>query len=128
MKLQGKITFLISTDGATIEIEDDKANTTFVKVNLTPSQLMACLSRQGYVDCELFVSGLDRVGKTHENMEYTFEIPEKLNNSSHQDELQKIAQSQLTDGWIAEGYFGSQNSFCRKDGKQYARCIIRRYV
>lgn len=128
MKLQGKITFLINPDGATIEIEDDKANTTFLTVNLTPSQLMACLSRQGYVDCELDIKGLDRVGKTHEAKEFTIEIPEKLNNSSHQDDLQKIIQSQLTDGWIADGYFGSQNSFFRKDGKQYARCIIRRYV
>jgi hypothetical protein len=30
-------------------------------------------------------------------------------------------------GWIARTYFGSQNSFFTKNGKQYARCTIERW-
>lgn len=128
MKLQGKISFLINKGYSIIEIEDDEANTTFLIVKLTEEQLVACLSRQGYVDCELEVSGLDRVGKKHENKIFEFEIPKELHGSSNEKELQVMAQSKLTDGWIAEGYFSSQNSFFSKDGKQYARCTIRRYI
>ena len=53
-----------------------------------------------------------------------YEIAKK----SNQLELQKIAQSHLSDGWIADAYFGSQNSFFKKDGKQYARATIRRWL
>lgn len=127
-KLKGKITIRINRDETTIEIEDDVANTTFVIVRLTPEQLSTALSRQAYVDCELEVAGLDRVGTRHENETFEFEIPEALASSSKTEELQKIAQSKLTDGWIAEGYFASQNTFFKKEGVQYARCTIRRYV
>lgn len=131
MKLQGKISFFINREITTIEIEDDKANTVFLNVKLTPEQLVACLSRQGYVDCSLEVQGLDRVGKTHEHQNYEFEIPDNLNGSSHEKELQAMAQKQLDvlgDGWIAEGYFSSQHSFFKKEGKPHARCTIRRYI
>lgn len=127
-KLKGKISILIGRDGSTIEIEDDVANTTFVKVILTPEQLSEALGRVMYVDCKLEVAGLDRVGKKHENETFVFEIPEHLANSSKTEELRKIAQSKLTDGWLAEGYFASQNTFFKKEGVQYARCTIRRYV
>ena len=126
--LKGKISILIDRDGTTIEIEDDVANTTFVKVRLTPEQLSAALSRLANVDCELEVAGLDRVGKRHEHCTFEFEIPKELASSSKEKELQELAQSLLTDGWISGGYFSSQNSFFNKDGVQYARCTIRRYV
>lgn len=128
MKLQGKISLIINREETYIEIEDRDANTTFLKVKLTPEQLSAALSRQAYVDCELEVAGLDRVGKKHEHKTFEFEIPNDLSGSKHEKELQILAQSQLTDGWIAEGYFSSQSSFFKKDGVQYARCTVRRYI
>ncbi len=128
MKLKGKISLFINSGITTIEIEDDNANTTFLKVELTEENIVAALSRQFNVACDLFVSGLDRIGKKHECNVFEFEIPENLTSSKDEDELQKLAQSQLSDGWVAEKYFSSQRSFFRKDGKSYARCTIRRYV
>ena len=127
MKLKGRISILINRDETTIEIKDESANVRFVKVKLTPEQLSAALSRQISIECELEVKELEKVGKVHENKTFEFEIPETLPTRGNQLELQKIAQSQLSDGWIADAYFGSQNSFFKKDGKQYARVTIRRW-
>lgn len=127
MKLEGKITILINRDETTIEIKDENANVRFVSVKLTPEQLSAALSRQMCVECELEVKGIENVGKIHENKSFEFEIPESLPTRRNELELQKIAQSKLSDGWIADAYFGSQNSFFKKDGKQYARVTIRRW-
>ena len=128
MKLKGKISILINRNSTTIEIEDDVANTTFCKITLTPQQLSDALSRLSSVDCEINVVNLDRVGKKHEWMTYEFEIPENLASTTKEEELQKKAQSQLSDGWTASGYFSSQNTFFKKDGKQFARVTCRRYI
>jgi len=80
------------------------------------------------VECEIEVRGLEKIGKKHENKRFEFEIPRDLASSRNESELQKLAQSLLKDGWIAERYFSSQDSFFKKDGVQYARCTIRRWV
>ena len=128
MKLHGKISILINREHTTIEIEDENANARFLTIKLTPEQLSEALSRTMCVDCEIEVNGLHKVGKTHENKTFEFEISETMASSKFSNSLQEIAQSKLTDGWIAESYFGSQNSFYKKDGVQMARCTIRRWL
>ena len=128
MKLEGKISILINPDATTIEVEDENANTRFLTITLTPEQLSAALSRQMAIECEIEVKGLEKIGKKHENKSFEFEIPSDLASSRNENELQKLAQSLLNDGWIAESYFSSQNSFFKKDGVQYARCTIRRWI
>ena len=127
MKIKGKISILINRDYTTIEIEDDTANARFLTIKLTPEQLSEALSRTMCVDCEVEVRGLEKVGKTHENKTFEFEIPKELASSKHSKKLQEISQSLLTDGWVSEGYFSSQNSFFIRDDKQMARCTIRRW-
>jgi len=127
MKLKGKISILINREHTTIEIEDENANARFLTIKLTPEQLSEALSRTMCVNCEIEVRGLEKVGKTHENKSFEFEIPKELASSKHSDNLQEISQSLLTDGWISEGYFSSQNSFFIRDDKQMARCTIRRW-
>jgi hypothetical protein len=134
MKLEGRISILIGREGTRIEIKDEKSAVTFVEVNITPDQLSAALSRQALVECELEVRGLDCIGKKHENKTFSFEIPDSIDlsdrwtNDSVEKELQKYAQSLLSDGWMSDGYFRSQNSFFEKDGKKWARVKIRRWV
>jgi hypothetical protein len=128
MKLEGKISVLINRDGTTIEVEDENANAKFLKITLTPEQLSAALSRQMAVDCEIEVIGIEKIGKKHENKSFEFQIPNELASTRNETELQKLAQSLLSDGWVAERYFSSQTSFFKKDGIQYARCTIRRWV
>jgi hypothetical protein len=127
MKLEGRISLLINRDETTIEVEDENANARFLKITLTPEQLSAALSRQCSVECQIEVRGLEKIGKKHENKYFEFEIPIELASSRNENELQNLAQSLLKDGWIAEKYFSSQNSFFKKDGVQYARCTIRRW-
>lgn len=136
MKLKGKITILINREYTDIEIEDDVANATFVKVRLTPNQLSAALGRVGYTPCELQVQGLEKVGKKHENSKFEFLLPNGWVRDYHNDrtlELSMYAQIILdsekpNEGWIIEPYFNSQDSFFEKDGKKYARCTIRRWI
>ncbi len=128
MKLEGRISMLVNREETTIKIKDDKANVTLAVVSLTPEQLSMILSRQVDVECEIEVGNLSKIGKTHECKSFEFEIPSEIRGRKSDSELQEIAQSQLSDGWVADGYFGSQNSFFAKDGKQYARCTIRHWV
>jgi uncharacterized protein YggL (DUF469 family) len=128
MKLEGRISILINREGTTIEIEDENANARFLKVSLTPEQLSMALSRQMSVECEIEVNALHKIGKRHENKSFEFEIPKDLASSRDAQKLQQIAQSLLSDGWMADNYFSSQNSFFKKGETQYARCTIRRWT
>lgn len=128
MNIKGQITIRISGDGATIEIDDKNASTRILNITLTAEQLCKAMGRQAHVECDIEVGVLERVGKIHENKDFEFQINESFASSKFSKELQQIAQSELTDGWIAETYFSSQNSFFKKDGKQFARVTIRRWI
>ena len=41
---------------------------------------------------------------------------------------EQVLLDEQGDGWIADGYFHSQNSFFEKDKKKYARDVIRRWI
>ncbi len=109
MKLKGRITLLINRELTSIEIAD---------IELTPEQLNAILSRQGDVSCEItyYEKNQDMFGKQHECNDFDFEIPKELNSSKHATELHDIVTPLLSDGWIADKYYGSQSSFFTKDG------------
>lgn len=128
MKLQGKISILVSPEGTTIEVNDPEASVMFLRVKLTPEQLSAALSRQMYIPCDIEVVHLDKIGKKHECDHFLFEIPKDLRSSNCVDKLHDIVTPLLKDGWVADKYYGSQNSFHSKDGKEYANAIIRRWV
>lgn len=122
---------LIGAESTTIELIDMNANTVFVQVTLTPEQLSQMLSRLSHTHCEIEVMGLDKVGKTHENEQFEFEIDRNISSSTYSVILQKIAQEILDiegGGWIADVYFSSQNSFFTFNDKNYARCTKRRYI
>lgn len=132
MKLKdGRITFLVGQERTTIEVIDNISSTTFCKIELTPEELSSALSRLAYTKCKCEVRGLDRIGKKHENEEFVFSIDKALASSKNSDELYVIAQSRLDsegEGWIAEKYFNSQDSFPIIKGRQFAKCIIRRWI
>lgn len=127
MKINGKITFLVGQEQTTIELIDDNASTTFAKITLTPEQLSSALSRIAYTECDIEVFGLDKLGKRMEHKKFDFEIPKDIDKK----ELVKLSQELIdkeNEGWISDGYFSSQDSFFQKDGKNYARCMVRRWV
>jgi hypothetical protein len=128
MKIKGNISILINQEHTTIEIHDADASIKFLSIQLSPEQLSSALSRLSQVPCVIDLHGLDKIGKKMEHKIFAFKISKEINNSRHAEKLREIAQSLLTDGWIAEGYFASQNTFFERGGKQYARCVIRRWV
>ncbi len=131
MKINGKITFLFNHDGATIELYDEEAGITFLKVELTSEQVATAFSRLAHTKCQnIEVFGLDKIGKKMEYKPLIFEVPEDL--AYHPKERDKILIPLLNKacpkGWEASNYFNSKDSFLNKDRKYYARTIIRRWV
>jgi hypothetical protein len=127
-ELKGQVSILINREYTTIEIHDDEANIKFATIELTPEQLSMCLSRQASVNCKLIVRGLEKVGKKHENKSFEFILPKWYANRDDRVRLAEYAQSLLSNGWIADAYFGSQDSFFMKDRVGYGRCTIRRWI
>lgn len=127
-ELGGKITFLVGREETTIEITDTNSGVLFCKVTLTPEQLCSALSRLSLTECSIKVVGLDKVGKKHEHKEFEFEIPRKDMDKKELGNYSQIIINKEGEGWISDKYFGSQNSFFRKDGKDFARTIARRYI
>lgn len=129
MKIKGAVTFLINRENSEIEISDDSANVMFCKIKITPEQLSAMLSRQGYVKCDIEVAELEKVGKQHECKSYEFEITDIERGDEEKLWLAAIRSLGVDDlhDWMPDKYFRSQNTFFKKDGKEYARCTIRRW-
>ena len=122
-----KITILIGVEHTTIEVKDGDASITFLRLKLTPDQLSAALGRQGYVECECEVHGLDLIGKKSEHKAFEFIMP-PADFFNRVEIARKEAERLCPDGWMSDGYFSSQDSFFTKDGKNMARVIIRRWV
>lgn len=131
MKIKGKISIFIGKEQTTIEIYDDNASCMILEATLTPDQLSGALSRISHTDCELVVleGAFNKIGKTHENKTHEFKLPKYL-RSYKRDKDQLIAEVKRTcpKGWTPDNYFGSQDSFFKKDGEDWARCTIRRWI
>lgn len=130
METKVKLTFLVGNDQTSVYVEDSLSGIRFLEMSLTPIELSKILSRQACVEVDAVVKRLDIVGKKHENKRFVFEITKELYYYSNRDneKLKELADSLLTDGWMSDCYFNSQDSFYEKDGKFYARTTIRRYI
>jgi len=131
MNINGKITILINRENTQIELYDQDSSITFARIELTPEQLSSALSRLAYTPCTMEVHGLDKLGKRQEVKTLEFRLPRERMGSGDHDELRTIAQSILdkeNEGWEAENYFASQNTFFYNDELPYARCTCRRWV
>lgn len=125
-----RFTLQICRESVWLEVEDFDSRETFVRVELTPQQFVDAMARLACVPCKATVGGLGHIGKYHECKDFDFVIPEKVADDwkNRQRIAAEIAARECPDGWTAEEYFGSQDSFFSKDGKNYARCTIRRWV
>ncbi len=134
MDIDGRITILVSEERTTIEIEDRTSNSVLCKIKLTPEQFCSALGRCAYIkpeSCKVY--NLDKIGKKHENEKFCFEIPHSVyDHRKYIDEIYEIGTKALkeekAEEWEMDKYFNSQDSFFSKDGKDYARAIIRRWV
>ena len=106
-----------------IEILDKKSGITFAKARLNKEQTCQAMSRLARTQCDLQVTRLDRVGKQIEIKNFEVEI--ELRDKDHARD--KVIAS-CPDGWEADLYLSSQNTFFESDGKQFVRTTIRRWV
>ena len=128
-EIEGKISILVGREETTIEFRDAKAGITFAVAKLTPKQLSMALSRLGNTPCDIVVRGLDKVGKVQEINRLSVEMPPDTRYGRDRVEIAtKLAKEQCPEGWEPDYYFRSQDSFSTKDGKDYAKCTIRRWV
>lgn len=125
MTLKANVSILVGSDGATIEIRDGLSRIRFVKLTLTPEQLCRALSREVEIECEMQVTGLDKVGKKMEMANIEFEMPEENRNK---ELAARLAGEKCPDGWQPDLYFGSKDSFFNRNGKLWGRTIIRRWI
>lgn len=128
--IDGRVSLLVSAEGASLEIHDKNAECVILRTEFTAEQL--CLLLRGtMVHSDLKVYNISKVGKTHECKHFEFEILDHFASSKEADRLSNIAQRLLDEegeGWIADKHFSSQNSFFKKDGIQFARVTVRRWI
>lgn len=128
MKVDGRISILVGDETTVIHVEDENANTRFLELTISNAEFTRALGRSAHLPCDLNIRGLDNIGKTHENKTHEFELPDGTNWKNREEVAIATAKGLDLGDWIPEPYFRSQNSFFIKDGKDWARCTIRRYV
>lgn len=91
--------------------------------------MAALLSRQAHVKCDVEVRGIDRIGKKMAHKPHEFDITGlELPYNTRSEILAEKIKDTLPDGWISDNEFSSQNTFFKKDGKDYARTTIRTWI
>ena len=129
MKLtNAAITILINGEYTEIELIDRTSGVRLAIAKLTPEQLSKALGRLAYTPCEIEVSSeFDKLNKTMIVDKLVF--PFKYDGIYKERELlaAEEAKKHTPEGWEADNYFNSQNSFFSKDGQQFASCTIRKW-
>ena len=133
-QIEGQISIIASyEDSINIKIHDKTSGITFVDMTLTREQFVnAAMNRLGNAEVsQMEVRGLDKVGKKMEMKHFEFPLPD---DASYRDEraAEIVLRDMVADNrfgeWEPEISFGSRGSFFEKDGKQYARILLRRWV
>lgn len=129
MKIKdARISILIRREKTTVEIHDLKSNTLLARVLLDPEKLCEALSGTIRVECECDTGDLSRIGLTHENKKFSFEITRSTSEEDLLDDCKVALRNAGMSDWVPDNRYGSQDSFFSNDGKPYARTVIRRWV
>ncbi len=123
----GSITFLISEEGARIEIYDRESTICVARIELDVQQLAEMLSRRAMTPCDIRFGNLAVVGKKMKVKKFEFEMPE-ADWKDRKEVAYKTACKVCPEGWIPDDYFGSRDSFFDRDGKSFARVHIRQWT
>lgn len=125
---EARITLLVSAERCTIEIYDRLSVTRFIEVKMTAENFVTALGRQRDTECECTLTGLDHVGMKREMSQIEFELPDHTYATRKQVAIEEV-KKHTPEGWIADTYFGSQNSFTNQFNKPtIARTSIYRWV
>jgi hypothetical protein len=131
-KINAQISILAMQDGTVhITIDDKDAHVKFVDIVLTSEQYVrATMMRLACCDVkETEIRALEKVGKIEEYKTFEFEIPVTTLFDENVKDIAIISlNKQIPCGWVGDTGFNSQDSFFEKNGKYYARTMIRRWV
>jgi hypothetical protein len=127
-KLKTEMSLLIGENGLHIEIMCAKSGVMFFEADVSPSKFCQMMGRLVHVKVDADVMNLDKVGKTLEMDTLRFEMPKDCEYNKQRAVAIKLAHKACPEGWQPDEYFGSQNSFYHKDGKNMAQTTIRRWV
>lgn len=112
-----------------INIRDDESGIRFLEIEIGYPEFTQAITGLSSIECDFEVRGLDRIGKKLEIADIEFFVSSKgLYGSDRKDIARDAAKANTPDGWVADTYFGSQNSFFSKDDEEWARTTIRRWV
>ena len=125
---EAAITILVDSDKIKIELEDNKASIRLIEIELTPKNFCAALGRLSMVPCKAEISpSFNLINKKMEVDKFEFAMPDH-NLSNAQEVAREESRRLCIKGWVPDHYFNSQSSFFHKDGKEFARVTIRRWV
>ena len=114
---------------ARFELWDRVSGTMFARITMDSDSFAKALGGLSEVKCEKAdVFALDRLNKKHEHKTFEFPLPEDVGFGDCKPAAIQAAKDAAPVGWTSDCSFSSQNSFFQKDGKPWARTIIRRWV
>ncbi len=128
MKINASITILGDKDKVIIEVQDENASTKFLEIRMSPESFVnATMGRLALTRCTAEVSSLEKIGKKMEHKPFEFRMPIFIGANRG---LTTRAQVKLVSpiGWEPDLYFSNRDSFFTKDGEEWARTTIRRWV
>jgi len=140
--LVGKIsitrpTFSDFSESIRITITDDNAGVEFLEIGMSYSDFTKCITGQAYIPCEFETRGLENVGKVADRSEviapmaeHSWKERDVVAAECIQIQLDIINSALPKDEpkWISNNYFGSQDTFFRKDGVNMVRTGLHRWL
>ncbi len=110
-----------------IAVRDTDAAVRFLKLEINYDDFTKCLTGLSEVPCDVEYGDLDKVGKKREMKSLEFMLPAPKYKMK-KDVVEELAKAAAPEGWTPSLYFGSQDSFFKRDGEDYATTTISRWV
>ena len=124
------ITLLCGDDCVRLELHDDNANITFIRLEIDHKEFVQALGRLSHSRVrKASVYGLNLVGKKHlcKRFEVCLGDADKIVFSERNQLALDAFKKECPEGWEFDRYLGSQDSFVYRNDKMYASTIIRKW-
>lgn len=131
MNIDGRVTIYhdYQDKKVRITIRDEVANTLLAEVVMEEHEFLRCaVGSLSAVQSDVKVGDLNKIGKVHSNKELIVEIPKDTIWADNRNEVAKLCILEACpEDWHPRLYLNAQNSFFKKDGKEYVRDTIRNW-
>ena len=116
----------ISDEYTEIEVFDADKNDLVVKIKLNPRQFAAILHKRKRVPCECNINS-ENTNKKERKKVFAFQITDEILRGELIETCKQAMKKAHLQDWEAENLYYGQNAFFWKNGKKYARTIIRKF-